>query len=560
MSTKKKLPQNEQAAKETEAARVKVLDKYCALAERKMAHPTRPDMHKAGYNRDRIRQLFGSHTEMKDAAKKYKPDAFKNIVEETFFTRKKFEELRTEAGKFNRYFVTTAVLGCKVFEPFYAAILNFKKRRSAMPLLLTASDPAANVSKGKKKNPAKWFVTLGERFPALKIVFDDMALNDNVHLSAIKLSAKQRDPVTGLNQLGQRNGSFLYGGPQQRLKYTPTSNTTLPHAMMTTGALTMAAYTTKRYMSERLAALADNEHVMGGIVVEIPDDQLFHFRQVQADRVGSFIDLAVRYMPDGTTMTVRPEALVLGDWHSGETDPAAREAFVGHRNSLIMLTKPRRLVVHDGFNGRSISHHEEKNKILRAQRARENQLNLEQELRAYADDLAYLASFDFVEEVVISWSNHDAFLSRYLETGRFMEDPQNYHLALRLSSAMIDGKNPLQFHIESLGIKGASKIRWLSEDEDFKIANIELGAHGHRGPSGARGSLRGMLNSYGQSVSGHAHTPEILRGAWQVGTCSLLKLNYNSGPSSWLHSSCLVYGNGSRQLVNVIFGEWRLED
>ena len=90
------------------------------------------------------------------------------------------------------------------------------------------------------------------------------------------------------------------------------------------------------------------------------------------------------------------------------------------------------------------------------------------------------------------------------------------------------------------------------------MANVELGAHGDKGANGARGSLHAMENAYGNSVSGHSHSPEILRGAWQVGTCSYLKLEYNQGPSSWLHSSCLLYPNGARQLINVIGGQWRL--
>ena len=34
---------------------------------------------------------------------------------------------------------------------------------------------------------------------------------------------------------------------------------------------------------------------MGAIIVEIVDDKRYHFRQVQADKDGSFIDLGVQY-------------------------------------------------------------------------------------------------------------------------------------------------------------------------------------------------------------------------------------------------------------------------
>jgi len=84
--------------------------------------------------------------------------------------------------------------------------------------------------------------------------------------------------------------------------------------------------------------------------------------------------------------------------------------------------------------------------------------------------------------------------------------------------------------------------------------------HGDKGPNGSRGSVKSMEVSYGQSITGHSHTPEIVRGAWQTGTSTYLKLGYNKGASSWLQSSCLLYKDGSRQLINVINGKYKLED
>lgn len=540
------MKENKKVNKENEE-KLRILDKYCAFAGSKNRHPSVPELQKLGIERHNIRHYFGNHGSLKRDAQKHDPDAFDNIVDSSLFTPKAFQRLREEAGKFDRYFVTTAAGGCKVHEQLWSTIESFSKKKSALPLILPVLDPAAKA--GGYIDPT---------FRESAIVFNDLALNDNLFVSSIKLSAKHIDPITGLSRIGQRNGSFIYASPKQRLKMTPTSNVKLPHAMMTTGAVTIANYTTDRYMSERTAYIATHDHVMGGIIVEVVDDKLFHYRQVQADRRGQFIDLAVLYKPDGKTEIVRPEALVLGDWHSGETDPQARAAFIGNDDSVMNVTKPKRLVIHDGFNGRSISHHEVKDRVLRAQRAAHNQLSLEYELTAYAQDLEALASPDFIEEVVIVYSNHDDFLYRYLADARYVEDPQNHHLALKLAQAAVEGKNPIQAFIETRKLKNGSKLRWLKLDEDYKIANIEIGAHGHKGANGARGSLRAMENAYGQSVSGHAHTPEILRGAWQTGTLSLLKLNYNQGPSSWLHTSCLIYPNGARQLINVIAGEWRL--
>lgn len=544
----KKKPIKSKVELNVEEVKAKLLVKYCLFVTRRSYHPSASDLVTMGLNRDRVRNYFGSHKRLREEARLSNPKVFKDIVDETLFTPKAYKKLEQDVAKHTRYVLSTAVTGCDVHEGFFNAIKSYNKRKKSITLVLPSTDTAASVP-----------FHLDPALAQSSLLVDDLALNDNIFVSSIRLGAKHIDPITGLSRIGQRNGSFVYASPKQRLKFTPTSNVKIPHALMTTGALTKPNYSTERYMSKRTAYIADNDHVIGAIIVEVEDDQIFHFRQVQADKSGNFVDLGVMYMADGSTKPVRPEALVLGDWHSGETDYAAMRAFVTGKDSVLNTTKPKRLVIHDGFNGRSISHHEVKNKILRAQRAKQNHLSLGAELEEYAKDLEMMASYPFIEEIVISQSNHDEFLNRYLAEGRYIEDAQNHEIALQLASAMLTGTNPIKAFMEKRGIKNGKKIRWLSRDEDYKIAHIELGAHGDLGANGARGSLYAMEHAYGNSVSGHAHTPEVLRGAWQVGTCSLLKLNYNRGPSSWLHSSCLVYPNGSRQLINIIDGMWKVD-
>jgi len=217
---------------------------------------------------------------------------------------------------------------------------------------------------------------------------------------------------------------------------------------------------------------------------------------------------------------------------------------------------PKHLILHDAFNGLAINHHEDHNTVIKAQYAEQNKLNLKEEIKGLAKDMDKLAAY--CETIVMVKSNHDEFLSRYLQEARYVKDPQNHRISLDLAAAMMDGKDPLKYAVESAGLK-TKKVKWLTRDEDFKIARVQLGAHGDRGPNGARGSLQGMEKAYGNSVTGHTHTPQILRGAWCVGTSSYLKLSYNVGPSSWMNSLCLVYPNGSRQLINMINGKWKLE-
>lgn len=520
---------------------------YADLAQlyRRVIHLN--DMIDAGITKDMITHHFQSLGRLSEVARETYPDHFYDTPIEDLINSESTDVLKDIVSTYNKFVIVTAVTGCQVDESLLDSIKHYCALNDAALLVLVSSDPAHNKEFGRKYGSIdKRIIEAGGI-----VVSQDIALNNNIFLSTIKLSAKQIDPITSLNRIGQRHGSFIYASPKQRLKPVAVSNEKLPHFLMTTGAITSSNYTTENYMSERTAYIADHDHIMGGLVVEVVDDEMYHFRQFQGDVDGSFIDLGIKYTKD-TVGRVIPAAFVLGDWHSGETDPRAARCWC----EIIDELKVKKIVLHDAFNGSAINHHEQDQNIERAKKAELNQLDLSAELRGLAFDLDYLSSI--VDEVIVVKSNHDMFLERYLQSGRYVSDPHNHKISLQLAIQMLDGVDPLRYGVENSGLNNKDKIKWLQIDEDYKIAGIQLGAHGDRGANGSRGSLRSIEAAYGNSVTGHSHSPEILRGAWQCGTSSFLKLSYVKGPSSWLHTSCIVYENGSRQLINVINGEWCL--
>lgn len=526
-----------------------ILSKYAALAKKLKREIRMQDLQAAGITKDMVSHHFGSLTALEKATREKHPSKFFDVTVESLYSPKAISNLREEVASSKRFVVTTAVNGCEVHPRFYASLKNYCKMKDATLLVLVASDPAHNRDK-------EWG-TISSKLKDDVIVLEDTSLNSNVYLSTIKLSAKHIDPTTGLGRIGQRNGTFIYASPKQRLKAVPVSNSTLPHFMMTTGAVTVANYNSDMYMSQRTAYIAEHDHVLGAIVVEIVDDKRYHFRQIQSDSKGNFYDLGYCYSPMARE-TVRPEAFVLGDWHAGSTDPGARKAW----EEVCEITKPKRILLHDAFDGVSINHHEKNYKLLKAKRAERNQLSLMVELDILANDLKALS--ELTDEIIIVKSNHDQFLERYLQEAKYIDDPQNHRLSLTLALQSIDGNDPLKYAVNEMCLssdaKTKSKLKWLSIDNDYRIEGIQCGAHGHLGANGARGSIEAMETAYGSSVTGHSHTPQILRGAWCVGTSSLLKLEYNRGASSWVHSSCLIYPGGSRQLINCIEGDWHLAD
>lgn len=500
------------------------------------------------YTKDMLKHHWGSLAKIDAAAREKYPKCFLDVYLDDLLEGNQIDLLRDTVKNHNKFVITTAVTGCGLDTKAYDSVKQYCSKNNAALLVLVASDPASNLDRG----------TLGridKRLTSEAIVLEDTHLNSNIFLSTIKLSAKHIDPITSLTRVGQREGSFIYASPKQRLKASPVSNIKMPHFLMTTGAITVPDYRSTNYMSNRTAYIAEHDHVMGAIVVEIGDSDEYHFRQIQFDDKGRFIDLGQQY--DGKSIKeIRPEAFVLGDWHSGSTCPMAKSVWKQVCDDI----KPKKLVLHDTFDGRSINHHESHNIDSLAKRAEVGHLNLLDELKLVASDLEELDKW--VDELVVVKSNHDEFLKRFLQKGNFTDDPYNYKTFLKLALELVETNcDPLKYGVEELGKLNsnvARKVQWLERDEDFIVSGIQLGAHGDKGSNGARGGLKQMEKAYGNSVTGHSHSPEILRGAWQVGTSSKLKLSYNVGPSSWLNTSCLVYPNGQRQLINAIDGKYKI--
>jgi len=532
---------------ETEDKKQGIVADFAELFEELNRAPKMDELCERGHTKDSVKHHFSSLGKLEEVAREEYPNKFFDIeIADLLEEGNLSDKLRKVVKQHKKFVITTAVTGCAVHEGFHASLKSFCQQNKAALLVLVASDPAHVKSSSKGG-----YGTIDQVLAKECVVVEDTHLNSNFFISTIKLSAKHINPTVGLSDIGQREGSFVFASPKQSMTLESTSNTKLPHVMMTTGAITTPNYVTEMYMSERTAYIADKHHVMGAVYVNIFDDEKYGYTQIQMlNKEGSFVHFGKRYHPNGKITVEYPEVLVGGDWHSGETDPMVRKC----TEEMLAYFKPNKFAVHDGFNGKSINHHEENNIIAKAQHFMNGVSSLEDEMVGFKNDLDWLARQ--VKEVVVVKSNHDEFLSGdYLRYAKYAHDAQNHYFSLDLAKAMMEGTDPLKFGVEKVGLK-AKNIRWLKRDEDFKVAGIQLGAHGDKGPSGTRGNLKNMRKSYGLSVTGHSHTPGIWHGAFAVGTSSFLKLGYNQGPSNWMQAHCLVYADGSRQLVNMINGRW----
>jgi hypothetical protein len=441
-----------------------------------------------------------------------------------------------KGGRGKRYFVTACIPGMPVHYKFLESIRQFLKAEHAELIVLPMKGTHKKAGFELDHELRQFFYT-------------SFQFNSNLIAQDFGISPKQINPLTGLKRLGQKEWSVIVASPKQQLESVATSNAKMPHIMLSTGAINVPFYG-----RSKTDLLATQDHVVGGLIVEIQDAKLFFVRQVQADTNGHFYDLDSLYTPQGRKSHKDTEALILGDLHAGEHAASAINTW----DEVIEIVEPKRVVLHDVFSGQSVNHHEDNN--ITAKSTRNFMATTLQKELAYTGHLLMELRKKWInQKFVIVASNHDEFLNRYLSEGRYLKDPHNYRLALDLAAALCDGHNPVQFAIErDLKIKLTNCV-WLKRDDDYKIAGVQLGAHGDLGPNGSRGSIANIETAYGSAIVGHSHSPGILRRVWQVGTSTLLKLRYNRGPSSWLHASCILFSNGQRQMIISVQGKWRLK-
>lgn len=539
----------------SEVAKARMLENFIKLVQSRKYIPIQAEfLQSCQINHESIKRYFGTFEGLIEVAKSEDPKVFENIIDDSQFSDESFKQLRDYISKHKRFVVTTAVTGCEPHEDALKAINTYCKANKAALLILPCSDPAKS-----KEHKSKW--SLSHKLPKDNVVFKNVALNDKFILSTIKMSAKQLLPLTGSTRLGQKLGSMVMASPKQFLQYVPNSNdnTEIPRAIMTTGAITKSDYHTEMYMSERLACYADADHTLGAVIVEIKNNKTFFFRHVQFDKkTGSFCDLDKKYNASGKIEKVSAALVQLADYHVLSTDPLAKKM----AKDIVDLVKPDILTLEDFLDGITINPHERKNVVALSKKSKLNLLDLDHELAANKKEIDDLCKWP-VKQLVFKYGNHEDFLKRWLCDGAFMNEPQNKILGMKLTIALEELEvMPFEYAMrEMYELADPDKVKFLGINDSFKVNGIENGAHGHLGKGGRRNpGMQELEECYGACNVGHNHSAAIFRSVYRVGTSTHLQLSYNDGPSAWTQTHLIQHRDGSRQLINLINGEWRLDD
>lgn len=383
-----------------------------------------------------------------------------------------------------------------------------------------------------------------ERIELLYLGKDGMKINSNLKLFDTQILASQINPLTGFNKKLHRNFSYILPSPKIRYQSLPNTGTS-PRFLATTGALTHGNYK----MHTAQGRKAELEHEYGFAYVEVINGRRFDYHPVMAMKNGNF-HYNREYYKGGKVYDTDPEALILGDWHTGDTCPKVRKKTI----AMIEELRPKRVFFHDLFNGHSINHHEQENNVSKAQMWQRQMHILEDEVRECLTEIQFFAEKFPTTEFYVVESNHDLFLLKYIGYENFLRDGQNSVFSCKLFVDVTEGNTqPILKTALELAGEIPDNFTFLQEDEEFRIKGVGLDYHGHRGVNGARGTSASFSNNNLKLITGHEHSPKIHPNGMVVGTSTHLKLGYTKGAGSWLNAHGLLYSSGKYTLLTIIF-------
>jgi len=385
------------------------------------------------------------------------------------------------------------------------------------------------------------------------LIGNELVLSDDVVVQAdLRIQATARNPLASLASRS-RGRSAVFGSSQLSMQTVATPHSRLPKLLYTTGSVTQ-----KNYSNTKAGNLASFHHSHSAIVIELRGKHFF-MREITWDGT-CFYDLGARWdgsgVGDGETL-----AVITGDEHTWFGDPKVKRGTYGDYGVVPSL-RPKYIVRHDLTDAYSVSHHHLKNRITMIVKSLNGMNDLRAELQHAVDHLNETTP-EGMTNIIVS-SNHHDHVTQWLRAGERGVEPVNaefYHWLMWqvLQQARMTKRGVV--HPDPFALFASDKLtcdtRFLGPDDSFRLAGVELAMHGHLGPNGTRGSLRSLSVIGSRFVIGHSHSPGIFEGGYQVGTSSALRLEYNSGPSSWLNTHCALYENGKRQLIHVIDGKWR---
>jgi hypothetical protein len=361
-------------------------------------------------------------------------------------------------------------------------------------------------------------------------------------LADIKIQPTACLPLTGTEGLTGVESSIM-AHPRQHMKVLPTLDSYPKKVMFTTGVVT-----DKNYSESKIGKLSEFHHTFGFVIVEIKSNDKFFIRHVSAKSDGSFYDLD-NYISNGEVVKdeTSVEVLVAGDLHLGQhCDTSLKTTY-----EMLGRFKPKHVILHDLIDGKACNHHEANDPFKQLEKDMDGTWDLEKEIKMSLDFLETLLPYN---PKIIS-ANHNNFLDKWLISADFKKDRNKYQY-LKYAKLKADNELPRGIFAYEVEKKFGNKVKCFSDNDSFKVRNVELGLHGHLGVSGSRGGILQFKRLNTKMVSAHTHSPAKIDNVVVVGTLTKLRIGYNNGLSNWLNSNVIIHRNGKTQNLLIIDGEY----
>jgi hypothetical protein len=393
------------------------------------------------------------------------------------------------------------------------------------------------------------------------IIWDDIGqqVTENITLTnGLRLLAGIRVPPSAVNPLSGfdamcKGTSLIVPSPQIMMKTVAINHVKEPAIIYTTGCISKP-----RYVNSKAGEKASFNHSYAALVVE-EDDDCFHIRVLNADDNGGFYDLDTYYNNFTNISGHRIPAIVLGDEHVIHIDDSVKNATFDSNDSICSVLSPEYLIRHDVLDFHSASHHHKYDFFTQYKKYIDGTNKVEDELQLTMNYLINTTPSN--SKSIIVDSNHNNHLDVWLNSIDIKREPWNaklYHNLMYLKLDDLDnGGEKSSFELWAGDVATSKGIKFINNNESFKIHDIELGFHGHYGVNGSRGSSAQFSRLGSKTIIGHSHSPSIYEGSYCVGHSCKSKLEYNKGPSSWHHAHCIIQPNGKRQMIFIKNGKWR---
>lgn len=344
----------------------------------------------------------------------------------------------------------------------------------------------------------------------------------------------QKNPLMRLDQISTRLSTIIAGSTKQYEQILPYKQYNKYRIGASTGTLSKIDYkmTSGGFIDIKY-------HTTGGLLLEWDNEEDRYVIRNLVIKNGKLYDLNKCYTKTSVENLKSVPAMTLGDLHFPEQDERSIEKTHNH----ISLLNPKIVVAGDWCSYNSINHHTKDQALTRVKNRTRQDWDLETELSCAAGELESLVNHHPKTQFHIIYSNHDKFLTSFLNDGLFVKDVDNAEIGCKLFLQMLHNKPILNMDTMP------KNITFMTEFDELEVEGVDLSNHGHIGIAGSRGNPKTYTRICDKAITGHTHSPKIEGSVVVVGTNSKMKLTYTSNISNWAFGNAIVHENGTIQLL-----------